>query len=221
MLLFWDGVLLDQVPIIIVNIFPLRISPKKISLGKVDGILMWLNYAADMTDIALEWAGNNVKSNPHISELIEIRKAESSESTLSIQESHNGKSVQDESNMDMSGHMDEEAEPSPSSSFNLLEAANRSYDGPPVLLGVVRDGEQFDFCMCNPPFFDSMEEAGLNPKTSCGGTPEEMVCSGGERAFITRIIEDSVALKQTFRYSCPYWAFFNHVLLFLFSSSIN
>lgn len=177
---------------------------------------MWLNCAADMTDVALEWAENNVKSNPRISELIEIRKVESSQSTLSIQESHNGKSAQDESNMDVSGLVDEEAEPSPSSSFNLSAAAKRSYDGPPVLLGVVRDGEQFDFCMCNPPFFESMEEAGLNPKTSCGGTPEEMVCSGGERAFISRIIEDSVALKQTFRYSCL--SCFTHVLHFIFSS---
>ncbi|KAK1559183.1 hypothetical protein Q3G72_011578 [Acer saccharum] len=45
-----------------------------------------------------------------------------------------------------------------------------------------------------------MEEAGLNPKISCSGTPMEMVCPGGEKAFIPRIIEDSVALKQTFRW---------------------
>lgn len=203
MLLFWDGVLLDQVEIgYFQHMSSVNISKIYFSLAKVDVILTWLNYAADMTDIALELAENNVKSNPHITELIKIRKVECSESTLSIQESRNGKSAQEESNMDMSGRMDEEAEPSPSSSFNLSAPAKRPYDGPPVLLGVVRDGEQFDFCMCNPPFFESMQEAGLNPKTSCGGTPEEMVCPGGERAFITRIIEDSVALKQTFRYSC-------------------
>ena len=50
-----------------------------------------------------------------------------------------------------------------------------------------------------PPFFETMEEAGLNPKTSFGGTPEEMVCPGGEKAFITRIIEDSAVLKESFR----------------------
>ncbi|KAK8475472.1 hypothetical protein V6N12_000272 [Hibiscus sabdariffa] len=54
--------------------------------------------------------------------------------------------------------------------------------------------------MCNPPFFESIEEAGLNPKTSCGGTYEEMVCPGGEKAFITRIIEDSAVLQQSFRW---------------------
>lgn len=75
------------------------------------------------------------------------------------------------------------------------------YNGPPILLGVVKDGEVFDFCMCNPPFFLTMEEAGLNPKMSCGGTPAEMVCSGGELAFISQIIEDSTKLKHAFRYN--------------------
>ncbi|BBN05061.1 U6 snRNA m6A methyltransferase [Marchantia polymorpha subsp. ruderalis] len=64
----------------------------------------------------------------------------------------------------------------------------------PVLCGVLKDGERFDFCMCNPPFFETIEEAGLNPRTACGGTSHEMVCSGGELAFITQIIEDSVQL---------------------------
>ena len=73
------------------------------------------------------------------------------------------------------------------------------YYGPPILIGVVKEEEEFDFCMCNPPFFVNLEEAGLNPKTSCGGTAEEMVCPGGEKAFITRIIEDSMELKLRFR----------------------
>lgn len=68
-----------------------------------------------------------------------------------------------------------------------------------VLVGVVNESETFDFCMCNPPFFETFEEAGLNPKTSCGGTPEEMVCIGGEQAFVTRIIQDSAVLRQRFK----------------------
>lgn len=70
-----------------------------------------------------------------------------------------------------------------------------------VLVGVVKEGEMFDFCMCNPPFFESLEDAGLNPRTSCGGTNEEMVCPGGEYAFISHIIEDSASLKHSFRYN--------------------
>lgn len=65
-----------------------------------------------------------------------------------------------------------------------------------VLVGVVREEERFDFCMCNPPFFASMDEAGLNPRTACGGTAAEMVCPGGEEAFVARIIEDSAQLKH-------------------------
>lgn len=140
-----------------------------------------------MTDVALEWAERNVKSNPHISELIEIRNVICSQNTLTTEGLSNGES---------SG----EGDGLPSSFFDMPSSEDTSYHGPPILLGVVRDEERFDFCMCNPPFFESIEEAGLNPKTSCGGTHEEMVCSGGEKAFITRIIEDSVVLKQTFRY---------------------
>ncbi|XP_024382131.1 uncharacterized protein [Physcomitrium patens] len=65
-----------------------------------------------------------------------------------------------------------------------------------VLVGVVSEEERFDFCMCNPPFFSSLEEAGVNPRTSCGGTEAEMVCPGGEEAFVARIIEDSAQLKH-------------------------
>ncbi|KAJ6692849.1 SAM-DEPENDENT METHYLTRANSFERASE [Salix purpurea] len=92
-----------------------------------------------------------------------------------------------------SGSVVEEAEPLPLSSFVLPSDANKLYSG------VVRDGEKLDFCMCNPPFFVAMVETGLNPKTSFAGTPEEMVCPGGEKAFITHIIEDSVVLKESSR----------------------
>lgn len=153
-----------------------------------------------MTDVALEWAEKNVKSNPHISELIEIRKVESDGSTPSGEGLHIGESFIVEGEKDLSGINAGYTEPLPSCSLDAYLGSNKSYHGPPVLLGVLKDGENLDFCMCNPPFFETMEEAGLNPKTSCGGTPEEMVCPGGEKAFITRIIDDSVILKQSFRY---------------------
>lgn len=110
----------------------------------------WSFVGSDVTDVALEWAEKNVRSNPHVSDLIEIRDSR-----------------------------EEEEE---------------------VLVGVVKDSETFDFCMCNPPFFETFEEAGLNPKTSCGGTRAEMVCDGGEQAFVTRIIQDSAVLKQRFKW---------------------
>lgn len=152
----------------------------------------------DTTDVALEWAERNVKDNSQVSELIEIRKVKSSDHTLSVEDPHDGESSCCENKEDLTLNVDMEGKPL-SSSFGLPADVKR-YHGSPILLGVVRDDEKFDFCMCNPPFFETIEEAGLNPKTSCGGTPEEMVCPGGEKAFITRIIEDSSILKHTFRY---------------------
>ena len=131
----------------------------------------------DVTDVALEWAKKNVENNPQLAELIEIRNA-------------NAASLSAES----------EAIVRESIRENVLEPAEDvAMQKPPVLVGVVKESESFDFCVCNPPFFESIEEAGLNPKTSCGGTAEEMVCPGGELAFVTHIIEDSVSLKNSFR----------------------
>lgn len=91
-----------------------------------------------------------------------------------------------------------------SQSSDVDEFASKSVPSDHVLVDVVKEGERFDFCMCNPPFFESIEAAGLNPKTAFGGTQEEMVCSGGEQAFVGRIIEDSVSLKHSFRYKLPH-----------------
>lgn len=143
-----------------------------------------------MTDVALEWAEKNVKNNPQISELIEIRKVDF-EKELTDEKSNNGESCRD---------ISQDTEHLTPSSFETCSNAIKSYHGPPILLDVVKAGEKFDFCMCNPPFFETMEEAGLNPNTSCGGTPAEMVCAGGEQAFISRMIQDSVELKQSIRY---------------------
>ncbi|KAG2648122.1 hypothetical protein PVAP13_1NG049100 [Panicum virgatum] len=141
-------------------------------------LLGWSFVGSDVTDVALEWAKKNVENNPQLAELIEIRNA-------------NAASLSAES----------EAIVRESIRENVLEPAEDvAMQKPPVLVGVVKESESFDFCVCNPPFFESIEEAGLNPKTSCGGTAEEMVCPGGELAFVTQIIEDSVSLKNSFRW---------------------
>ena len=38
-----------------------------------------------------------------------------------------------------------------------------------VLRPAVRPGERFAFSMCNPPFFETIEQAGLNPHTAHAG----------------------------------------------------
>ncbi|XP_031494747.1 uncharacterized protein LOC116260499 [Nymphaea colorata] len=190
----------------------------------------WSFVGSDFTDAALEWAKWNIANNPHITELIEIRNAlESGEGSQSAnlslvkEEAQIGNSGSDEVVFSSEGNVgdhfndvvvgnrktevnvsvgqgEDAALPSSCSSDQASSASDVKYYGPPILVGVVRDGEKFDFCMCNPPFFESMEGAGANPRTSCGGTSEEMVCPGGELAFISRIIEDSIKLKDSFRW---------------------
>ncbi|XP_057769276.1 uncharacterized protein LOC130989331 [Salvia miltiorrhiza] len=163
-------------------------------------VLGWKFVGSDITDIAIEWANKNVESNPHLSHLIDIRRAGMGDERSRVGESQNHPICSSEGGGVHLGNP--EAENVGSLALSVLETQSnaKDCDGPPVLLVVVKDGENFDFCMCNPPFFETIEEAGMNPKTSCGGTPEEMVCSGGEHTFITRIIEDSVMLKDTFRW---------------------
>lgn len=148
---------------------------------------------SDITDIAMEWANKNVESNPHLLHLIEIRRAGAQDEMYHMEKSVNSQKCSSDGSV-------QDAQNASPSTLETQSNVKKCFTGPSVLLGVVKDGEIFDFCMCNPPFFETMEEAGLNPKTSCGGTPVEMVCSGGELAFITRIIEDSAQLKDTFRY---------------------
>ena len=62
------------------------------------------------------------------------------------------------------------------------------------------DGE-FDFVMCNPPFFSSMAEArNASHVRACSGNLDEMVADGGEVAFVCRIIEDSKKLQTRIRW---------------------
>lgn len=149
----------------------------------------------------MEWAEKNVKSNPHISELIEVRRVNMENPASSSEELNDepGKYGQC-TDADFNNGKAVVIGPSPPAHLQMPSGIGKGYGGPPILVGVVKDGEKFDFCMCNPPFFETIEEAGLNPKTSCGGTVQEMVCPGGESAFITRIIEDSVQLRQSFRW---------------------
>ena len=57
--------------------------------------------------------------------------------------------------------------------------AGSSAAGAGIISSAIRHGERLAFCMCNPPFFESIEEAGRNPSTAFGGTAEEMVYPGG------------------------------------------
>lgn len=81
-----------------------------------------------------------------------------------------------------------------------------------MLKGVVDESpvQQYDFSMCNPPFFASQEErlgeAAASeqtkrpaPSTFSRGTATEMITGGGEVGFVRRMIADSLEVRGQIR----------------------
>ena len=79
-----------------------------------------------------------------------------------------------------------------------------------MLSAVVEDTKQYEFCMCNPPFFADHTEAQAvqktrnysrsDPKSVCTGSFTEMIVEGGEEKFVLKMIEESTKLKDQIRY---------------------
>lgn len=69
---------------------------------------------------------------------------------------------------------------------------------PPLLHGVLHAKEQADFCMSNPPFYDTAEEPRQRaaPFSRCMGTRGEQYTPGGEVGFVERLIKDSIQLRE-------------------------
>jgi len=66
-------------------------------------------------------------------------------------------------------------------------------------LGVSR----LDFVMCNPPFYSSEEDMSrayygkeLPPSAVCTGSTNEMICEGGDVGFVSRILTESLVLRE-------------------------
>lgn len=75
------------------------------------------------------------------------------------------------------------------------------------------EANRFDFCLCNPPFYDlsssalSMEEQPTKrkkkrpPPNNCPtGFQEELSCDGGEVQFVQNIINESIQFQDRIRY---------------------
>lgn len=60
-----------------------------------------------------------------------------------------------------------------------------------ILGSCLQDGDMFDACVCNPPFFSNENDMGQNPSTDYGGTHTEMVYQGGEECFVSEMVRDS------------------------------
>ncbi|OJJ47054.1 hypothetical protein ASPZODRAFT_115977 [Penicilliopsis zonata CBS 506.65] len=93
-------------------------------------------------------------------------------------------------------------------SQNKLESRIRVVKNDPTdtlisLDGKLADIESLDFTMCNPPFYASQDEMVASAKakerspfSACTGAEVEMVTQGGEVEFVSRMIEDSLRLRE-------------------------
>ncbi|KAK6343318.1 hypothetical protein TWF730_010909 [Orbilia blumenaviensis] len=68
---------------------------------------------------------------------------------------------------------------------------------------VVSHPLNIDFTMCNPPFYASINEMlssakkkAVPPLSACTGSTTEMVTDGGEVAFVNRMVEESLKLRE-------------------------
>jgi 23S rRNA (adenine1618-N6)-methyltransferase len=79
-----------------------------------------------------------------------------------------------------------------------------------IFHGIIHSEEVFDLTLCNPPFHESAEAAATgslrkiknltgsrkpNPVLNFGGQSSELWCEGGESAFITQMIQESIDFK--------------------------
>uniref|UniRef100_A0A182N2W5 U6 small nuclear RNA (adenine-(43)-N(6))-methyltransferase n=1 Tax=Anopheles dirus TaxID=7168 RepID=A0A182N2W5_9DIPT len=91
---------------------------------------------------------------------------------------------------------------------HCIDVRPQNHEGKTILLDVLQEmpNERFEFCMCNPPFFDSTAPHHLEPKNRTGrrrepsnastGSAEELCTEGGEVKFIGQIIAESFRLKD-------------------------
>lgn len=78
--------------------------------------------------------------------------------------------------------------------------------------------ERIDFTMTNPPFYtseqemlDSASKKNLPPATACTGAPVEMVTDGGEVGFVSRILLQSLELREKVQWYTAMFGFLSSV----------
>lgn len=90
---------------------------------------------------------------------------------------------------------------------NLLSRAKMLHTTPsmPLIPLEALGTQQLDFTLCNPPFFTNTAEMerslsgegkATGPNAICTGSNMEMICPGGDLGFVTRIVEESLILRQ-------------------------
>lgn len=67
---------------------------------------------------------------------------------------------------------------------------------PSILLSVLKENERAQFCMCNPPFFESVGAKQVRGKRSFRAVDSEVATEGGELAFVMQLIDESLQLRR-------------------------
>ncbi|KAI0686553.1 S-adenosyl-L-methionine dependent methyltransferase [Earliella scabrosa] len=85
----------------------------------------------------------------------------------------------------------------------------RAVPDDPILLPLFQRASdtQYDFTMCNPPFYSSREDViqsaeakEFEPNAVCTGADTEMITPGGEAAFVGRMLMESLGLRNKCRW---------------------
>jgi 23S rRNA (adenine1618-N6)-methyltransferase len=137
----------------------------------------WKFTAADVERCAVDNASSILEQNHALKQLITVRLCNQFEASGTSDEGHCA-------TCNNAIDMDAEA---------LQCSESSRFSGP--LINAVQDGEVYDFCMCNPPFFTTIDHAKQNSKTDFGGTHAEMSCVGGEESFTMAMVADSLRLR--------------------------
>jgi 23S rRNA A1618 N6-methylase RlmF len=158
--------------------------------------LHWHFVGVDVTDEALEWARKNVEMNPHLKDLIVVRKVEMQPEQkrffLSNYEDGIGGENSEKKEEDVVV-VEQKRVKRKGSAKGILAAAFKEEEEEDINNN---SGEKFAFSMCNPPFFEKFEHASSNPSTAFGGTEVESVYPGGEESFVRNMFEDSLIVKD-------------------------
>lgn len=95
------------------------------------------------------------------------------------------------------------ANPQISELIDIRHQTNNAF----IFEGIIMPEEQYDFVMCNPPFYGSQKEAVVANMTknknlgfkgylrNFGGQANELWCNGGEALFLKRMIKQSADFK--------------------------
>jgi len=84
---------------------------------------------------------------------------------------------------------------------NGLKADLRHQTEPSFIFeGVVSEDDQFDFSICNPPFFETEEDRKERRNSVCPIDTQEETTPGGEVGFLTRMAQESYRYKSQIKW---------------------